>query len=118
MSDGQYNHLVQPMTRTENSRAPSYFSRFFEEQLQQHDDSSGALRTLYIDRDPSTFQDICRHLQGEAHCHDGKLIRNQINKCAGNYVQPRDGHNFVRLFADAQVYICTSVGRERSLRMG
>lgn len=54
------------MILTENSRAPSYFSRFFEEQLQQHDDGSGALRTLYIDRDPATFQDICRHLQGEA----------------------------------------------------
>lgn len=118
MSDGQYSHFVQSVTRTENSRAPSYFSRFFEEQLQQHDDGSGALRTLYIDRDPSTFQDICRHLQGKAQCPDKKLIRIQSNRCAGYYVQPRDGAHFVRLFADAQFYSCTSVGCERILRIG
>lgn len=65
------------MIRTENSRAPSYFSRFFEEQL-QHDDGSGTLRTLYIDRDPATFKDICRHLQGEAQRPEEEFIRNQI----------------------------------------
>ena len=47
----------------EISRAPSYFTRFFEEQMRQNDDNTG-VRTLYIDRDPVTFQDICRHLQG------------------------------------------------------
>lgn len=51
---------------TENSRAPSYFSKFFEEQLQQ---GGGSVGTLYIDRDPVTFQDICRHLQGEQFYH-------------------------------------------------
>ncbi len=64
LSDGQYNNCMRFATLTENSRAPSYFSRFFEEQL-QHDDKSATLRPLYIDRDPATFRDICRHLQGE-----------------------------------------------------
>ncbi|KAJ5450805.1 uncharacterized protein N7458_007254 [Penicillium daleae] len=65
------------------SDAPSYFSRFFEEQLRLVDPSN--VRTLYIDRDPATFQDIARHLQGY-------------------HVQPRDGAQFVKLFADAQFY--------------
>lgn len=47
----------------DNSRAPSYFSQFFEEQLHQNEGGSG-VRTLYIDRDPTTFRDILRHLQG------------------------------------------------------
>ena len=47
-----------------NPRAPSYFSKFFEEQLRQNEDGNATLRTLYIDRDPTTFQDIARHLQG------------------------------------------------------
>ncbi|KAJ5114268.1 hypothetical protein NUU61_000027 [Penicillium alfredii] len=64
------------------SDAPSYFSRFFEEQL-RHDASN--IRTLYIDRDPVTFGDIARHLQGY-------------------HVRPRDGAQFVKLFADSQFY--------------
>ena len=44
--------------------APSYFSRFFEEQLRLGD-ASGNVRTLYIDRDPVTFREIARHLQGK-----------------------------------------------------
>lgn len=52
------------MTYAESPRAPSYFSRFFEEQLRQNEDGTGGVRTLYIDRDPATFHDICRHLQG------------------------------------------------------
>ncbi|MCJ1419827.1 hypothetical protein MMC32_006183 [Xylographa parallela] len=67
------------------SDAPSYFSKFFEDQLRQNDDGTGAVRTLYIDRDPTTFQDIARHLQGY-------------------HVQPRDGEHYVRIFADAQFY--------------
>ncbi|KAL3467941.1 hypothetical protein BJX64DRAFT_80558 [Aspergillus heterothallicus] len=66
------------------SDAPSYFSRFFEDQLSQNPDGNN-IRTLYIDRDPVTFQEIARHLQGY-HC------------------QPRDGSEFVKLFADAQFY--------------
>ncbi|EFR04275.1 BTB/POZ domain-containing protein [Nannizzia gypsea CBS 118893] len=65
------------------SDAPSYFSRFFEEQLQNSQD--GNVRTLYIDRDPETFHEIVRHLQGY-------------------YVRPKDGAHFVKLFADAQFY--------------
>ncbi|OJJ34726.1 hypothetical protein ASPWEDRAFT_154138 [Aspergillus wentii DTO 134E9] len=64
--------------------APSYFSQFFEEQLRQNPDATN-LRTLYIDRDPSTFQEIARHLQGY-------------------HIQPKDGPQFVKLFADAQFY--------------
>lgn len=43
--------------------APSYFSRFFEDQLLQNQDATN-VRTLYIDRDPATFREIARHLQG------------------------------------------------------
>lgn len=43
------------------------------------------MKTLYIDRDPTTFRDICLHLQGY-------------------HVRPRDATHFVRLFADAQFY--------------
>ena len=63
-SDGQYMGLRNYYGfSTESSRAPSYFTRFFEEQMRQNDENTG-VRTLYIDRDPATFQDICRHLQG------------------------------------------------------
>ncbi|KAJ5651100.1 uncharacterized protein N7484_004823 [Penicillium longicatenatum] len=65
------------------SDAPSYFSRFFEEQMRNPD--SPNIRTLYIDRDPETFKEIARHLQGY-------------------YVRPRDGAQFVKLFADSQFY--------------
>ncbi|OJD12070.1 hypothetical protein AJ78_07283 [Emergomyces pasteurianus Ep9510] len=67
-----------------SSDAPSYFSNFFEEQL-RHSEDGAAVRTLYIDRDPSNFRDILRHLQGY-------------------YVRPRDGSHLVKLFADAQFY--------------
>jgi hypothetical protein len=43
------------------------------------------VRTLYIDRDPSTFCDISLHLQGY-------------------HIEPRDGAHFVKLFADAQFF--------------
>ncbi|OQE14719.1 hypothetical protein PENSTE_c033G08444 [Penicillium steckii] len=66
-----------------SSDAPSYFSRFFEEQLRVNNASN--CRTLYIDRDPTTFKDIARHLQGY-------------------HVRPRDGSEFVKLFADSQFY--------------
>ncbi|EED22382.1 conserved hypothetical protein [Talaromyces stipitatus ATCC 10500] len=66
------------------SDAPSYFSTFFEEQLQQTD-QNGNIRTLYIDRDPVIFHEICRHLQGY-------------------HVRPRNGEEFVRLYTDAQFY--------------
>ncbi|KAJ5646248.1 hypothetical protein N7490_002620 [Penicillium lividum] len=65
------------------SDAPSYFSRFFEEQMRFPE--SHSIRTLYIDRDPETFKEIARHLQGY-------------------HVRPRDGAQFVKLFADAQFY--------------
>ncbi|KAJ5485738.1 hypothetical protein N7530_000038 [Penicillium desertorum] len=66
------------------SDAPSYFSRFFEDQLLQSQDVAN-IRTLYIDRDPTTFREIARHLQGY-------------------HVRPQDGAQFVKLFADAQFY--------------
>jgi len=78
---------------TEKSRAPSYFSSFFRCQLEDAQKNKEAgeegpgVRTLYIDRDPVTFQDISRHLQGY-------------------HIQPRDGSHFVKLFADAQFYQC------------
>ncbi|KAK0912480.1 hypothetical protein LTR02_002864 [Friedmanniomyces endolithicus] len=67
-----------------SSDAPSYFSQFFEEQLRQSE-SSDNVRTLYIDRDPATFEDISLHLQGY-------------------HIEPKDGPHFVKLFADAQFF--------------
>lgn len=67
-----------------SSDAPSYFSQFFEEQLRQNE-GADSVRTLYIDRDPATFEDISLHLQGY-------------------HVEPRDGPHFVKLFADAQFF--------------
>uniref|UniRef100_A0A0B7K4Y0 Potassium channel tetramerisation-type BTB domain-containing protein n=1 Tax=Bionectria ochroleuca TaxID=29856 RepID=A0A0B7K4Y0_BIOOC len=72
-----------------SSDAPSYFSQYFLCQIkaaeESGDDVGAAIRTLYIDRDPTTFHDIALHLQGY-------------------HVTPRDGTHFVRLFADAQFY--------------
>lgn len=74
-----------------SSDAPSYFSQYFQCQIKQAEekgeDIASAIRTLYIDRDPTTFKDISLHLQGY-------------------HVQPRDATHFVRLFADAQFYSC------------
>ena len=74
--------------------APSYFSQFFLRQLNNEEEGK-PIRTLYIDRDPETFRDIARHLQGY-------------------HISPRDGPHFVRLFADSQFYSswgysCTSL---------
>lgn len=72
-----------------SSDAPSYFSQYFLLQISNAEengaDVNGAIKTLYIDRDPLTFRDIALHLQGY-------------------HVSPRDGTHFVRLFADAQFY--------------
>ncbi|KAK5122642.1 hypothetical protein LTR85_003905 [Meristemomyces frigidus] len=67
-----------------SSDAPSYFSQFFEEQLRQNE-GADSVRTLYIDRDPATFEDISLHLQGY-------------------HIEPKDGPHFVKLFADAQFF--------------
>ncbi|RMZ87890.1 hypothetical protein DV736_g4884, partial [Chaetothyriales sp. CBS 134916] len=67
-----------------SSDAPSYFTQFFEQQIRE-DADAGSIRTLYIDRDPATFRDVARHLQGYS-------------------IKPRDGSDFVKLYADAQFY--------------
>ncbi|KAL2038898.1 hypothetical protein N7G274_008420 [Stereocaulon virgatum] len=67
------------------SDAPSYFSTYFDEQLRLEERGSGPMKTLFIDRDPDTFADICRHLQGY-------------------WVIPRDNAHYVKLYADAQFY--------------
>ncbi|GAB7343450.1 hypothetical protein MBLNU457_1474t1 [Dothideomycetes sp. NU457] len=64
-----------------SSDAPSYFSRFFEDQINQGVAPS-EVRTLYIDRDPVIFRDISLHLQGY-------------------HIEPRDSVHYTRLFADA-----------------
>ena len=46
-------------------RAPSYFSKFFEDQLRNNNNGDTGVKPLYIDRDPLTFQDIACHLQGD-----------------------------------------------------
>ncbi|KAH7406796.1 hypothetical protein DE146DRAFT_405323 [Phaeosphaeria sp. MPI-PUGE-AT-0046c] len=68
-----------------SSDAPSYFSHFFGEQLHNNGGRAGDVRTLYIDRDPDTFREIALHLQGY-------------------HITPKDGEQFVKLFADAQFY--------------
>ncbi|KAL5118004.1 hypothetical protein ACEQ8H_004150 [Pleosporales sp. CAS-2024a] len=72
-----------------SSDAPSYFSHFFSEQLHNNGGRAGDVKTLYIDRDPDTFRDIALHLQGY-------------------HITPKDGEQFVKLFADAQFYSRTS----------
>ena len=62
-SDGKSFWLASDNGCTETITAPSYFSQFFEEQMREHGEET-QIRTLYIDRDPLTFRDICRHLQG------------------------------------------------------
>jgi hypothetical protein len=82
--------------------APSYFTQFFEEQIRQNEESGG-VRTLYIDRDPVTFRDVARHLQGDSSCYSMSF---ETLTRSGYYVKPRDGSHFVKLFADAQFYSC------------
>ncbi|TKX19093.1 BTB/POZ domain-containing protein 25 [Elsinoe australis] len=67
-----------------SSDAPSYFSKFFQAQLESGT-SPQDIKTLYIDRDPDTFRDISLHLQGY-------------------HIEPRDGTHFVRLYADAMFF--------------
>ncbi len=95
-SDGSYPYPLKTSkirTLAKNPRAPSYFSAFFVCQLASQEaqkaegEENTTVRTLYIDRDPLTFKDISRHLQGY-------------------HVQPRDAGHFVKLFADAQFYQC------------
>ncbi|KAK7897783.1 hypothetical protein LTR67_004413 [Exophiala xenobiotica] len=83
-----------------SSDAPSYFTQFFEEQIRQNEESGG-VRTLYIDRDPVTFRDVARHLQGLI-CYQIDVIT--LTRAKGYYVKPVDGSHFVKLFADAQFY--------------
>lgn len=81
-----------------SSDAPSYFSQYFVSQMKRNEEAgeeaggaaASPMRALYIDRDPETFRDIARHLQGY-------------------HVKPRDGTHFVRLFADAQFYSRESI---------
>ena len=84
-SDGTYPPPKSQKNKTNASRAPSYFSHFFSEQLHSNGGRANDVRTLYIDRDPETFRDIALHLQGY-------------------HIIPRDGEHFVKLFADAQFY--------------
>ncbi|CAH0041284.1 unnamed protein product [Clonostachys solani] len=93
-SDGSFpkssaNSIREPQANQSLEPAPSYFSQYFLCQIkaaeESGDDVGSAIRTLYIDRDPTTFHDIALHLQGY-------------------HVTPRDGTHFVRLFADAQFY--------------
>lgn len=75
-SDGKFSMAFESCSElgvlsplySNNLRAPSYFSQFFEEQLRQNGENS-TVRTLYIDRDPDTFRDILKHLQGMCCTH-------------------------------------------------
>ena len=63
-SDGRSYLLSNHVATAKIPRAPSYFSNYFEEQLRLDENGNGSTKTLFIDRDPETFADICRHLQG------------------------------------------------------
>ena len=63
-SDGEFYLPIKDVTVAEIPRAPSYFSNYFEDQLRLDENGNGSTKTLFIDRDPDTFADICRHLQG------------------------------------------------------
>ena len=102
MSDGQSSCPTKNEPTVNASRAPSYFSKFFEEQMRSNEDGPGSVKTLYIDRDPITFQDIALHLQGK-HFHDLTIA---YSYSLGYRVVPRDGYHYVKLFADAQFYGC------------
>ena len=65
---------------TDIPRAPSYFSTYFEEQVRQEENGGGPLKTLFIDRDPETFADICRHLQGTTIFVSCSLVRIHSNE--------------------------------------
>jgi hypothetical protein len=79
------SELFQLSGASISSDAPSYFSHYFGEQLLQSGGKANSVKILYIDRDPATFKDIARHLQGY-------------------HIVPQDGAHYVRLFADAQFY--------------
>ena len=64
MSDGKLVCVTLQESIAELPRAPSCFSTYFEEQLRLEEQGGGPMKTLFIDRDPDTFADICRHLQG------------------------------------------------------
>lgn len=66
MSDGKLVSVPLRGSIAELPRAPSYFSTYFEEELRREEQGNGPMKTLFIDRDPDTFADICRHLQGKA----------------------------------------------------
>jgi hypothetical protein len=85
-SDGKQRrkHEISELP-AKTTRAPSYFSHFFGQQLHDNGGRAGDVRTLYIDRDPDTFRDIALHLQGY-------------------HITPKDGEHFVKLFADSQFY--------------
>ena len=84
----------------------------------------GELKTLFIDRDPDTFADICRHLQGR---QITRLLRAIADgDIVGYSVLPRDNAHYVKLYADAQFYslprlisqlfesdICVSIGGQQ-----
>ena len=83
---------------TDKPTAPSYFTQFFEEQIKHNEEAVG-VRTLYIDRDPETFRDVARHLQGKGNL----ALANTRLMSLGYYIKPRDGSHFVKLFAGCSI---------------
>ena len=75
MSDGKLVSVPLQGSTAELPRAPSYFSTYFEEELRREEQGNGPMKTLFIDRDPDTFADICRHLQGKAAARASQLSK-------------------------------------------
>jgi hypothetical protein len=79
-SDGTAPHPILLYCGKLTRSAPSYFSHYFGDQLLQSGGRANTIKTLYIDRDPTTFQDVAKHLQGL-----GARIRDR--RSADNYPQ-------------------------------
>jgi hypothetical protein len=104
--------------------APSYFTQFFEEQIRQNEESGG-VRTLYIDRDPVTFRDVARHLQGTFRCNQWRPTALTTSKATTSNPETEATLSVpflrilsvvtnkiqVKLFADAQFYSCLQLHR-------
>ena len=75
MSDGKLVSVPLQGNIAELPRAPSYFSTYFEEQSRLEEQGNGPMKTLFIDRDPDTFADICRHLQGRTAARTSQLSK-------------------------------------------
>ena len=51
--------------------------------MRLEEQGNGGMKTLFIDRDPDTFADICRHLQGTSVCRLGIIHTDRLGQDTG-----------------------------------